>query len=1072
MPITEGGQFTPHNKIVSPGVFSRENDLSGIAQGVADIGGVIVAPFPKGPGFIPTVCNSVGELEDKFGIADGTYYGPYTAAEYLKEKGFVTVCRVGALTGYHQKYPFVIYAEKGEWDRYEDAGWIDPASTYIVHANNPPTFSLTNWESSSTANVTQISGSLLFTSSLVVTFYNTPGSGSSTQRLTGSTLYYGQTINVGTLYARLPITTSISGSLNYFTSSFNSSSLISVLANSHSINGFLNYANIIEVTDEPWNNGVVLKYSQISQSFGACNALVYHISGTLSGLFGPYSGTFTPSGTPTYDPCSSSWTSGSAEYKIIAVLADTQNATINSSLEAPGFAGSSSLVTASLISGSTSITLDHNLTLYPTDNSTAYGRYELSFDPSSTKYITNVFGTDPTVGDPDIYATGTKKEAAYLYKFFEDSLETVVADPVHWRFVGVALPTGSSFVGEPMKFVDDYSLDLTNGDSEFGLTNAYTPWVISQQIATWGNTSTAIRYPLFKIWTLADGTITNKSYKIEISNIKLAGQVAGSDWGTFTLTVRDYSDSDRKPIILESFTNLSLDPDSANYIARRIGDRYSYIRYDGKIIEFGDYANLSRYIRIEMATNPWPTTAVPYGFQAYALPINSSAGNWCAPIRYSKASVYGLFPGKYPSGVVFDDAPTGADAELSSLYPTSSTGVGVADDNENYFAPLPAFGAYSSTGRNEVFALDNNITVGGIGTGSFLSASNAVPSIYSATSETTHVKMRKFVFGFQGGFDGQSPAIPINMGSDISAGNTQGLNCATSTAAGSIAYNQCITALGNADEFDINLIATPGIIYSLHSYVTNRVIDMCETRGDCFYIADLYLDDGNPTSGQIDEVTALADEFDTNYAGTYYPWIKIKNVYTNKIEAVPPSVVLPSIYASSDKLAGEWWAVAGLTRGGIPQATQVTDRTTHSERDTLYEHRVNPIAIFPGQGVSIWGQKTLQVASSALDRINVRRLLIEIKKYFATTAKYLIFEQNTAATRNRFLSIVNPYLESIQQRSGLYAFQVVMDESNNTPDLIDRNILYGQIWLKPTRTAEFIILDFNILATGASFPNA
>lgn len=331
--------------------------------------------------------------------------------------------------------------------------------------------------------------------------------------------------------------------------------------------------------------------------------------------------------------------------------------------------------------------------------------------------------------------------------------------------------------------------------------------------------------------------------------------------------------------------------------------------------------------------------------------------------------------------------------------------------------------------------------------------------------------MRKFVFGFQGGFDGQSPAIPLNIGTDITAGNTQGLDCASSTTAGSIAYNQCINAIGNADEFDINLITTPGIIYELHSYVTNLVIEMCEARGDCFYIMDIYKDDGSPASGQIDSVVNLAAEFDTSYAGTYYPWIKIKDTNINKIVTVPPSVVMPEIYAANDRVAGEWWAVAGLNRGGIPTAVQVTDRTTHTERDTLYEGRVNPIAAFPGQGICVWGQKTLQVESSALDRINVRRLLIEIKKFFASTARYMVFEQNTAATRNKFLAIVNPYLESVQQRSGLYAFQVVMDESNNTPDLIDRNILYGQIYLKPTKSSEFIILDFNILPTGASFGN-
>jgi hypothetical protein len=470
-----------------------------------------------------------------------------------------------------------------------------------------------------------------------------------------------------------------------------------------------------------------------------------------------------------------------------------------------------------------------------------------------------------------------------------------------------------------------------------------------------------------------------------------------------------------------------------------------------------------------MATNPYPVTSVPYGFQAYSVPVNSAAGFWTPPLAYTKASVYGLNPGKYPSGVVFDDAPTGADSELLELYPTKSAGVGVADDNSQYFAPLPDFGAYSSTGRNITFALDDDYRNYGVGTGSYLSGDNVVPAIDGGADETTYVKMRKFVFGFQGGFDGQSPAIPINVGGDIIAGNTQGLNCASINTAGSIAYKQCIGALGNADEFDINLIATPGIIHEVHSYVTNLVVDMCEARGDCFYIMDLYVDDGNPSGGQIEQVVGLADEFDTSYAAAYYPWIKIKDENINKIVTVPPSVILPSVYASNDKVAGEWWAVAGLGRGGITQAKQVTDRLTHPERDVLYEGRVNPIAAFPGVGIAVWGQKTLQVKSSALDRINVRRLLINIKKFFASTARFMVFEQNTAQTRNRFLAIVNPYLEGVQQRSGLYSFQVVMDESTNTPDVIDRNILYGKIFLKPTKTAEFIVLDFNILPSGASF---
>jgi phage tail sheath protein FI len=183
-------------------------------------------------------------------------------------------------------------------------------------------------------------------------------------------------------------------------------------------------------------------------------------------------------------------------------------------------------------------------------------------------------------------------------------------------------------------------------------------------------------------------------------------------------------------------------------------------------------------------------------------------------------------------------------------------------------------------------------------------------------------------------------------------------------------------------------------------------------------------------------------------------------------------VILPEIYAYNDNVAAEWFAPAGLNRGGIASAVGVKVRLPQASRDTLYEGKVNPIAQFPGQGICVWGQKTLQRRSSALDRVNVRRLLIAVKKYIASSSRYLVFEQNVEATRNRFLNIVNPYLASVQERSGLYAFRVVMDDTNNTPDVIDRNILYGQLYLQPTRTAEFIVLDFNVLPTGALFPTA
>jgi len=1088
MPITEGGKFSPEDRIVSPGVFTRENDLSGIAQGVADIGAAIVAPFPQGPGFAPTLVTSTADLEAKFGVADGVYYGPYTAKEYLKEKGFVTVVRVGALTGYNQNNPYVIWAEPGSWARSGSAGAFNSASSYVLYDTNDLAATFEYTASSTSGSLTFLSGA-----SFIGKFASGAGDGIVLNSSSGSALYnnkqFAFSFPANTTASSLRVTSSIQGGGASGTTKL-LQALTETAGASGSVSGSFAEGGITVVNTD---NGIITDSSAIkliSGSFtssvasGGCGVQLL-INGIISGSFGRLTGQFSADNGSYGDPCSPVSQSGRLP-QILAVLADTQHATLDSTLSAAGFSGSVlTLVTAS--SGTYSGSVDQaalNFQLQLKSDNSTIGYYDFSLDPASNKYITNVFGTDATAGNPAKQVAGTKIEAAYLYKFFGSSVQRVAAKYLTdgWQIRGGTFPSASFTTGNPLTFTDSYSLNLNAGDSSFGLTHAYTPWVKSQGIAPWsadGSAANATKFELFKVHTLADGTYTNQKYKIEISNVKLAGTVAGSDWGSFTLAVRDFSDTEKKPKYLEIFQNLSLDPDSANFIARRIGDRYNYITYAGKIIEFGTYSNLSKYIRIEMSEIAYPVSAVPYGFQAYTTPIGSTATHYVPIVKYSKASIYGQAPGKYASGTVFGDNPLGADDELTALYPTASAGVTVAEDTLQYFAPIPAMGANDSNGKNIDFDLGDVLGSGSAAyiatTGSLLPAatSGSVPSVYDAANESNYVKMRKFVIGFQGGFDGQSPAIPINVGSDITAGNTQGLNCTNINSGGSIAYKQVVGALGNADEFDINLIATPGIFHSQHSYVAQLVIDMCEARGDCFYIMDnIIFPKSNQTVGMIDAAVNDVSTIDSNYVGTYYPWIKILDTNMNKIISVPPSVIMPAIYAANDNSSAEWFAPAGLNRGGIAQAVQVLDRLTHAERDVLYEGRVNPIAAFPGQGICVWGQKTLQIKPSALDRINVRRLLIALKKFIASSSKFLVFEQNVAATRNRFLSIVNPYLESVQQRSGLYAFQVKMDAENNTPDLIDRNVLYGQIYLQPAKTAEFIVLDFNILPTGAQFPGA
>jgi hypothetical protein len=536
---------------------------------------------------------------------------------------------------------------------------------------------------------------------------------------------------------------------------------------------------------------------------------------------------------------------------------------------------------------------------------------------------------------------------------------------------------------------------------------AQSPYIQSQLIS-------GQRINLFQFETLTAGNAANTKVKVGITNIKAAGSVNGTDYGTFTVVVRDFNDTNKKKIVLETWANVNLDPNSPNFISRVIGDRKMTIDSEGKISETGDWINNSKYIRIVDLNQNAPVQAVPFGHDSYHAFISASN------------TILNSIP-----DVTFI---TGSATQYGGIDLDGNT------DNKIYLKPIPV-GATNQP--NPEFGLDSNnggnLSIGDTGA--------------------------QFLVAFQHGFDGINPKTPIYKGADIEPGNSQGFDLSTSTASGSVAYSKHIAALSNTDEWDINMVVTPGVVRRLHSSVATAVLDMVEQRNDCFYIMDT-----TAAGDAVSQATSQASAVDSNMAATYYPWVKTVDVNTNKLISVPPSVLLPGVFAANDRTAAEWFAPAGLNRGGLTGAVGLLNRLTQSEKDDLYEGKVNPIVIFPGVGNPVvFGQKTLQDKPSALDRINVRRLLLTVRKYIASTSKYLVFEQNTSTTRQAFLNIVNPYLTGIQQNQGLYAFRVVMDESNNTPDVVDRNILKGAIYLQPTKTAEFIQIDFNILPTGATF---
>ena len=453
---------------------------------------------------------------------------------------------------------------------------------------------------------------------------------------------------------------------------------------------------------------------------------------------------------------------------------------------------------------------------------------------------------------------------------------------------------------------------------------------------------------VFTLKTLSEGVIMNSSSSMDAAGALASGSKDNvrfeivsptTSSGTFTLLIRQGNDITNSKAVVESFTNLSLDPKSPDFITKRIGDYvYNYNPSTKQIELTGSYANNSRYVYVD---------------------------------------------------------------SVALLTPDYLDNNGMA--KPQYTGSIPVAGS-----------------------GSF---SGAIGDV-------------------KGG---------ANFYNTINSSNTQGVVAAN--------YDNMVNLLANKDDYQFNVLVTPGLLNSIHTSTVSTIINNTQDRGDNIYVVDPVV--YGSTSG--DAITQAASR-DNSYATMYWPWCQILDPGTGKNVWVPASTMITGVYAYNDRVGETWFAPAGINRGGLGTVIRVEQKLNQSTRDSLYIGKINPIATFPGQGIVVYGQKTLQTKPSALDRVSVRRLLIELKSYISQVANTLVFEQNTIATRNIFLSQTNPYLSSVQQRQGLYAFKVVMDETNNTADVIDRNQLIGAIYIQPTKTAEFIYLDFNITPTGATFP--
>lgn len=554
------------------------------------------------------------------------------------------------------------------------------------------------------------------------------------------------------------------------------------------------------------------------------------------------------------------------------------------------------------------------------------------------------------------------------------------------RWYGDTFTSGSGAVARNYKYLTTYCVQeyLRYGQvmtvcriMNQGYAAAYSYVWASSSYQTWlANTSSAsygANDMSFKIVAITDGEITNSGRNSaatsgsgvagdeQTGGILVSGSAYNIRWevanvdpvrGVFDLYIRRGDDMTDRKIILEQYSQLSLDPETTNYIAKVIGDMTYTLRYDSGgqpyLERSGSYPSRSRFIRVEGVKN-----TLNYLNQAGAL----------------------------------------RDPALSGSLPQAASGT--------------------------------------------------------------------FGFGNEG-----NVVHPRAMYESIVATNTQGFNPG-SASWGQTAYQDAIDILSNKDQFDVNVLFTPGLIDNLtgHSTIVTRGINMCEDRGDIFYVID-------PTykGSTVGQAQIAAEARNTNYAAMYYPWCQIPDADLGRNVWVPPSCVVSAVYSFNDLVAHPWFAPAGLNRGVLDTVVQTERLMTQNDRDNLYLKSVNPIASFPRQGVTVWGQKTLQKKRSALDRINVRRLLIDAKRFVAYQTKYLVFENNTVETRARFIELVEPYFRRVQNQQGLYDYRIIIDERNNTPDVIDRNEMRCQIYLKPAKTAEFIIVDFVIMPTGALFP--
>lgn len=731
----------------------------------------------------------------------------------------------------------------------------------------------------------------------------------------------------------------------------------------------------------------------------------------------------------------------------------------------------------------------------------------VNFDENSKKYIRNILNTNPILTNQYIVDNKTNYFLGETFKSFVEKNSPSLST--------------KDFAAVLVK-LEDLSSSVGFSDYNYGSRDAETGWIVSQHLqdtASFTPNSVTGKYPvteLFKFVALSEGEWNSQNLKISIEDIKEPTSIYVK-YGTFTVSVRKMDDTDTNPVYVERFSGLTLDPSSENFIAKKIGDKYTVWDYNKKAyVEYGLYNNQSKYIRVVMNQDVenglTDASLLPYGFYGPKVyTMDSFEANGTASLSDGFVGTEILGNSDFTASFVLPQLPlltTSDDAavpSLSAVYWGLKTNVGNTKkynkDLIDYVRPQPA--GYVATKYQFLFTLDDvsasvsEATFGG-GTGTYKKIDSNVAATWALGNRATGQSLTSL--GITGS-DGSSIlltrfnkfTVPLVNGSnglnifEKDPFNRRVLENVTETT--SYAYNSvkvAIESVADPEVVEMNLACIPGVE---NEGLTSLLIEKCENRGDALAIIDLK-GDYVPEEGKDTAITTTTQRkpdvdrailnlknraLNSSYGCAYFPWVLAKDTLNNNTVWLPPSIAALGTFSSAQRSTELWFAPAGFNRGGLSDGAaglpivQTALRLSSKDRDALYEASINPIATFPAEGIVIFGQKTLQVTPSALDRINVRRLMIYVKKEISRMATTVLFDPNIDVTWKRFTNMAEPFLGSVQSRFGLSEYKVVLDSTTTTPDLVDRNIVYAKILLKPTRAIEFIAIDFVITNSGASF---